>query len=83
MNTIKQQTEREKEENRKRMGEKDKLLSKRALQINTLQGRNNKSSFIFLVNVCFLSAFVPVTALKLVYIIKRGLTTFVLLQKLS
>lgn len=37
------------------MAEKDKLLSKRALQINTLQVWN-KSSFIFLVNVCFLSA---------------------------
>lgn len=45
MNTVKQRTEREKEENRRRMAEKDKLLSKRALQINTLQGRNNNSYY--------------------------------------
>lgn len=42
LNTVKQRTERQKEENRKRMAEKDRLLSKRALQINTLQGRKNR-----------------------------------------
>ncbi|CAN9509455.1 unnamed protein product [Ophioblennius macclurei] len=36
--TIKHKFEREREENKRRMAEKDKLLSKRALQINTLQG---------------------------------------------
>lgn len=35
---INQKVEREREESRRRMMEKDKLLSKRALQINTLQG---------------------------------------------
>ncbi|XP_075891614.1 protein fantom [Nelusetta ayraudi] len=39
LNTVKQRTEREKEENRKRMAEKDRILSKRALQINTLQAQ--------------------------------------------
>lgn len=47
MNTVKQKIEREKEENRKRVAEKDKLLSRRALQINTLQGINNSSYFLF------------------------------------
>lgn len=38
MTTLNQKMEREREEVRRRMAEKDKLLSKRALQINTLQG---------------------------------------------
>lgn len=46
MNTVKQKIEREKEENRKRVAETDKLLSRRALQINTLQGINNSSYFL-------------------------------------
>uniref|UniRef100_A0A3B4VGV3 Protein fantom-like n=1 Tax=Seriola dumerili TaxID=41447 RepID=A0A3B4VGV3_SERDU len=37
LNTVSQRMEREREESRRRMAEKDKLLSKRALQINTLQ----------------------------------------------
>ncbi|KAF0039115.1 hypothetical protein F2P81_009599 [Scophthalmus maximus] len=37
LKTVGQKIEREREESRKRMAEKDKLLSKRALQINTLQ----------------------------------------------
>ncbi|XP_029944146.1 protein fantom [Salarias fasciatus] len=36
--TIKHKFEREQEESKRRMAEKNKLLSKRALQINTLQG---------------------------------------------
>lgn len=36
---INQKVEREREEARRRTVEKDKLLSKRVLQINTLQGR--------------------------------------------
>lgn len=36
--------EREREESRKRMAEKDKLLSRRALQINTLQGMDNSNN---------------------------------------
>ncbi|KAM9836568.1 protein fantom [Aulostomus maculatus] len=39
LNTVNQKTEREREEVRMRMAEKDKLLSKRALQINTLQAQ--------------------------------------------
>lgn len=39
LNMINQKVEREREESRRRLAEKDKLLSKRALQINTLQGR--------------------------------------------
>lgn len=35
---MKQRVERETEESRRRMSEKDKLLAKRALQINSLQG---------------------------------------------
>lgn len=62
MNAVKQKTEREKEESRKRLAEKDKLLSRRALQINTLQGINNSYYFLlskitfchFLVKVCYL-----------------------------
>uniref|UniRef100_A0A3Q2CNW5 Protein fantom-like n=1 Tax=Cyprinodon variegatus TaxID=28743 RepID=A0A3Q2CNW5_CYPVA len=37
LNMINQKVEREREESRRRVAEKDKLLSKRALQINTLQ----------------------------------------------
>ncbi|KAM9425744.1 protein fantom [Pholidichthys leucotaenia] len=37
LNTVNQRVEREREESRRRMADKDKLLSKRALQINTLQ----------------------------------------------
>ncbi|KAM4714727.1 protein fantom isoform 2-T3 [Anableps anableps] len=39
LNVINQKVEREREEIRRRMAEKDKLLSKRALQINTLQAQ--------------------------------------------
>ncbi|XP_023277539.1 protein fantom-like [Seriola lalandi dorsalis] len=39
LNTVSQRMEREREESRRRMAEKDKLLSKRALQINTLQAQ--------------------------------------------
>ncbi|XP_035481633.2 protein fantom isoform X2 [Scophthalmus maximus] len=39
LKTVGQKIEREREESRKRMAEKDKLLSKRALQINTLQAQ--------------------------------------------
>ncbi|XP_068164427.1 protein fantom [Antennarius striatus] len=39
LNTINQMMEREKEEGRKRIAEKDKLLSKRARQISTLQAQ--------------------------------------------
>lgn len=38
LNTVNQKAERDKEENRTRTAEKDKLLAKRTLQINTLQG---------------------------------------------
>lgn len=44
MKTVGQKMEREREESRKRMAEKDKLLSKRALQINTLQGMDNSNN---------------------------------------
>lgn len=36
--------EREREESQRRLAEKDKLLAKRALQINTLQGKNHSES---------------------------------------
>ncbi|XP_054603393.1 protein fantom isoform X2 [Nothobranchius furzeri] len=39
LNTTNQRVERDKEEIRRRMADKDKLLSKRALQINTLQAQ--------------------------------------------
>ncbi|XP_038135061.1 protein fantom [Cyprinodon tularosa] len=39
LNMINQKVEREREESRRRVAEKDKLLSKRALQINTLQAQ--------------------------------------------
>ncbi|XP_040887190.1 protein fantom isoform X3 [Toxotes jaculatrix] len=39
LNTVSQKMEREREESRRRMAEKDKLLSKRTLQINTLQAQ--------------------------------------------
>ncbi|XP_069015433.1 protein fantom [Embiotoca jacksoni] len=39
LNTINQRVEREREESRRRMADKDKLLSRRALQINTLQAQ--------------------------------------------
>ncbi|KAM4565093.1 protein fantom [Fundulus diaphanus] len=39
LNLINQRAERETEESRRRLAEKDKLLSKRALQINTLQAQ--------------------------------------------
>ncbi|XP_026152688.1 protein fantom [Mastacembelus armatus] len=39
LNTVSQKMEREREESRRRIAEKDKLLSKRALQINTLQAQ--------------------------------------------
>ncbi|XP_044040637.1 protein fantom isoform X3 [Siniperca chuatsi] len=39
LNTVNQKMEREREDSRRRMAEKDKLLSKRALQINTLQAQ--------------------------------------------
>ncbi|XP_061566415.1 protein fantom [Cololabis saira] len=39
LNTINQKVEREREESRRRIAEKDKLLSKRAMQINTLQAQ--------------------------------------------
>ncbi|XP_024864266.1 protein fantom isoform X3 [Kryptolebias marmoratus] len=39
LNTVNQKMERDKEESRRRMAEKDKLLAKRALQINTLQAQ--------------------------------------------
>lgn len=38
LSTVSQKVEREREESRRRIAEKDKLLSKRALQINSLQG---------------------------------------------
>lgn len=38
---VTQKMEKEKEENQRRLAAKDKLLSKRALHINTLQGINN------------------------------------------
>lgn len=44
MNTASQKMEREREESKRRIAEKDKLLAKRALQINTLQGKNNSNS---------------------------------------
>uniref|UniRef100_A0A3Q3JPN0 Uncharacterized protein n=1 Tax=Monopterus albus TaxID=43700 RepID=A0A3Q3JPN0_MONAL len=44
LNTVSQKMEREREESRRRMAEKDKLLSKRALQINTLQGLRTMGS---------------------------------------
>jgi hypothetical protein len=37
---VNHKRETEREEGRRRVGEKDKLLSKRALQINTLQGKH-------------------------------------------
>ncbi|KAI3376547.1 hypothetical protein L3Q82_017002 [Scortum barcoo] len=39
LNTVNQKVEREREESRRRMAEKDKLITKRALQINTLQAQ--------------------------------------------
>nr|XP_046237605.1 protein fantom [Scatophagus argus] len=39
LNTVNQKMESEREEAKRRMAEKDKLLSKRALQINTLQAQ--------------------------------------------
>ncbi|KAM4612367.1 protein fantom [Polymixia lowei] len=39
LNTVNQRLEREREESRRRVAEKDKMLSKRALQINTLQAQ--------------------------------------------
>ncbi|XP_047242933.1 protein fantom isoform X3 [Girardinichthys multiradiatus] len=39
LNMINQKVEKEREESRRRVAEKDKLLSKRALQINTLQAQ--------------------------------------------
>ncbi|XP_051800041.1 protein fantom [Acanthochromis polyacanthus] len=39
LTTVNQKVEQEREEDRRRMVEKDKLLSKRALQINTLQAQ--------------------------------------------
>ncbi|XP_074480130.1 protein fantom isoform X1 [Sebastes fasciatus] len=39
LNTVNQKMEREREESRRRMADKDKLLSKRALQINALQAQ--------------------------------------------
>ncbi|XP_041840734.1 protein fantom isoform X2 [Melanotaenia boesemani] len=39
LSTINQRVEREREENTRRVAEKDKLLAKRALQINTLQAQ--------------------------------------------
>ncbi|XP_037532882.1 protein fantom [Nematolebias whitei] len=39
LNTVNQKAERDKEENRRRTAEKDKLLAKRTLQINTLQAQ--------------------------------------------
>nr|XP_033507909.1 protein fantom isoform X3 [Epinephelus lanceolatus] len=39
LNTVSQKMGREREESRRRMAEKDKLLSKRALQINALQAQ--------------------------------------------
>ncbi|KAM9335197.1 protein fantom [Symphorus nematophorus] len=39
LNTVNQKMERERDESRRRTAEKDKLLSKRALQINTLQAQ--------------------------------------------
>lgn len=38
MKTVLQRLEQEREESRRRTAEKDKLLSKRAAQINTLHG---------------------------------------------
>lgn len=38
---VKQKMENEREDGRKKLAEKDKFLSKRALHINTLQGLNN------------------------------------------
>lgn len=38
LSTVSQKVQREREESRRRIAEKDKLLSKRALQINSLQG---------------------------------------------
>ncbi len=45
LNTVNQKMESEREESSRRMAEKDKLLSKRALQINTLQGVNNNNTY--------------------------------------
>uniref|UniRef100_A0A8C9ZYW5 Uncharacterized protein n=1 Tax=Sander lucioperca TaxID=283035 RepID=A0A8C9ZYW5_SANLU len=45
LNTVNQKIDREREESRRRMAEKDKLLSKRALQINALQGMNSNAHF--------------------------------------
>ncbi|XP_070786062.1 protein fantom [Enoplosus armatus] len=39
LNTVNEKMEREREESRRRVAEKDKLLSKRALQINSLQAQ--------------------------------------------
>ncbi|XP_063326252.1 protein fantom isoform X1 [Pelmatolapia mariae] len=39
LSTVSQKVEREREESRRRIAEKDKLLSKRALQINSLQAQ--------------------------------------------
>lgn len=43
---VKQKMENEREDGRKKLAEKDKLLSKRALHINTLQGMNVVSSIV-------------------------------------
>lgn len=43
LKTVAQKTEKEREESQRRLTAKDKLLSKRALHINTLQGNDNSS----------------------------------------
>lgn len=40
MNIVNQKMRREEVESKRRISEKDKLLSKRALQINALQGKS-------------------------------------------
>lgn len=40
LNTVNQKMGREEVESKRRISEKDKLLSKRALQINALQGKS-------------------------------------------
>lgn len=44
LNIVSQKMESEREESKRRTAEKDKLLAKRALQINTLQGKDNRTT---------------------------------------
>ncbi|XP_041635989.1 protein fantom [Cheilinus undulatus] len=45
LNTVNQKMEKEREENRRRVAEKDKLLSEQLLQINTLQAQMGEFAF--------------------------------------